>query len=154
MERGSFARNLRKNKSEAEALFWQKVKGRRFCNLKFKRQVPIDKYIADFVCEHKELIVELDGFQHDENVAYDDKRTDILQRHGYRLWRIRNEDIYEDIDEVLNDMKQFLGQQLFPLTRPVGHPLPLGRGQMNESQVLQLTPSPNSHSRLYPRYEP
>ena len=110
MDRISFARQLRKEQSEAETIFWQKVKGRRFCNLKFKRQVPIDKYIADFVCEHEKLIVELDGFQHDENEAYDDKRTDILQRYGYPVWRIRNQDIYEDIDQVLYDMKQFLGQ--------------------------------------------
>ncbi len=110
MDRINFARRLRKEQSDAEAIFWQMVKGRRFCNLKFKRQVPIDKYIADFVCEHEKLIVELDGFQHDKNEPYDDARTDILQLHGYRVWRIKNEDIYEDIDQVLYDMKQFLGQ--------------------------------------------
>ena len=111
MDRTDFARHLRKNQSRAEGLFWQKIRGRRFCNLKFKRQVPIDKYIADFVCHHEKLIVELDGHQHDENEAYDNERTKILQSHGYRIWRVRNEDIYTDVSQVLEDMKKLLGQR-------------------------------------------
>ncbi|WP_017931200.1 endonuclease domain-containing protein [Robiginitomaculum antarcticum] len=111
MDRVSFARQLRKSQSDAETIFWQKIRSRRFCRLKFKRQVPIDKYIADFVCEHEKLIIELDGHQHNENIAYDDARTEIMQRYDYRIWRIRNEDIYDDVDQVLYDMKQFLGQK-------------------------------------------
>ena len=106
----SFARHLRQNQSSAEDLFWREVRGRRFCGLKFRRQVPIEGYFADFLCEHENLIVELDGFQHDNAVAYDDERTRVLQAHGYRIWRVRNEDIYADIGQVMHDMKLFLGQ--------------------------------------------
>lgn len=110
MDKVRFARHLRKNQAEAEAIFWQKVRGRRFAGLKFKRQMPIGKYIADFVCEHEKLIVELDGYQHDDNIAYDDKRTQILQNHGYRVLRVRNEDVYEDVDHVLEELKLVVGQ--------------------------------------------
>ena len=49
----SFARHLRQNQSSAEDLFWREVRGRRFCGLKFRRQVPIEGYFADFLCEHE-----------------------------------------------------------------------------------------------------
>ncbi len=110
MRKTEFARHLRRNQSRAEGLFWQKIRGRRFCNLKFKRQVPIDKYIADFVCDSEKLIVELDGYQHDDNELYDDERTAVLQSHGFRVFRVRNEDIYADINEVLDSLKLLIGQ--------------------------------------------
>ncbi len=111
MDRLSFRRHLRRNQSEAEAMFWKKLRGRRFHGLKFKRQVSIGKYIADFVCEHEKLIVELDGYQHGDNIAYDDARTRALQEFGYRIVRIRNEDIYADMGDVLEGLKLMVGQR-------------------------------------------
>jgi len=70
------ARTLRKNQTRAENIFWREVRNRLFLNLKFRRQVPIGKYIVDFVCEQEKLIIELDGDQHAENEEYDEERTE------------------------------------------------------------------------------
>lgn len=110
MDKLSFARKLRREQTEAEYLFWETVRGRRFHGLKFKRQVRIDKYIADFVCEHEKLIVELDGEQHAVQETKDNERTDALQRHGYRVVRFWNEDVIRDMDYVLEELKLMLGQ--------------------------------------------
>ncbi|MBL4870048.1 MAG: DUF559 domain-containing protein, partial [Robiginitomaculum sp.] len=54
------ARNLRRDQTKPEDMFWHEVRNRNFLGLKFRRQVPIGKYIADFVCEQEKLIIELD----------------------------------------------------------------------------------------------
>ena len=76
------ARNLRRDQTKPEDIFWNEVRNRNFLGLKFRRQVPIDKYIADFVCEQEKLIIELDGDQHAENEISDEYRTQILESHG------------------------------------------------------------------------
>ena len=58
MDAVKFARQLRRNESKAETIFWNAVRNRQFLNLKFRRQVPIDKYFADFVCEEKKIIID------------------------------------------------------------------------------------------------
>jgi very-short-patch-repair endonuclease len=69
------ARNLRQTMPDAERRLWAYLRGRRLEGHKFRRQVPIGPYIADFVCESAKLIVEADGGQHAEQVAADKKRT-------------------------------------------------------------------------------
>ena len=58
-------------------------------------------YIADFVCRAKKLIVELDGSQHAEKVEYDKKRTHFLEQEGYRVLRVWNNEVFENIEGVL-----------------------------------------------------
>jgi len=65
MNKTKFARQLRQNETKAESIFWAEVRGRQFKGLKFKRQVPIHKYFADFVCEEKKVVIELDDRSHD-----------------------------------------------------------------------------------------
>ena len=79
------ARQLRKNASEAEKYFWSHVRNRRLNGLKFKRQVPIGIYIADFLCESAALIVEIDGGQHMQQTEYDEARTNYLHSQGYTV---------------------------------------------------------------------
>jgi very-short-patch-repair endonuclease len=71
------ARSLRNNLSEIERLMWAALRSRRFAGYKFRRQVPLGNYVADFVCFDRRLILELDGGQHatDEAREYDTKRT-------------------------------------------------------------------------------
>lgn len=66
--------------TKEEVKLWNRLKNRQLKNLKFRRQVPIGNYIADFVCIDKKLIIELDGGQHNElqNIEYDEKRTEYL----------------------------------------------------------------------------
>ena len=72
--------------------------------LKFKRQVPINRFFADFVCEQKKIVVELDDIGHDQKQKKDAERTKILEAHGYRVIRFANEEIYEDLDAVLAEL--------------------------------------------------
>ena len=105
-----FARHLRREQTEAETLFWQAVRNRRFLNLKFRRQVPVNKFFADFLCESEKLIVEIDDDSHEAKVDKDIERTDVLISHGNRVVRYWNEEIYDDLDAVLRDLTKFVGQ--------------------------------------------
>ena len=60
------ARELRARQTDAESLLWYALRGRRLCGLKFRRQYPIEPFIADFVCVEKQLVVEVDGDYHDQ----------------------------------------------------------------------------------------
>jgi very-short-patch-repair endonuclease len=96
-----FARDLRKVPTSAEDTLWQALRGRRFQNLKFKRQVPLLNYTVDFLCLERRLIVELDGKQHDWFSEYDKRRTEEIERHGFVIVRFTNHDVLNDLDLVL-----------------------------------------------------
>ena len=72
-------------------------------NLKFRRQVPIGIYIVDFFCPDKNLIIEIDGGQHNElkNIAYKEKRTEYLNKQGYRVLRFWNDEVWNNFSEVI-----------------------------------------------------
>ncbi|PHS37190.1 MAG: hypothetical protein COA91_10785 [Robiginitomaculum sp.] len=95
------ARKLRQTQSNAEAIFWREVRGRIVGGFKFRRQVPIDKFIADFVCESAKLIIELDGHQHADTKDADLARTETLETKGYRVIRFWNHDVYNNLDGVM-----------------------------------------------------
>jgi very-short-patch-repair endonuclease len=86
------ARYLRREQTPAEARLWSLLRGRRLAHAKFRRQVPIDRYVADFVCVEARLIVEVDGRVHqdDETQLKDIERTAILESCGYHLIRLEN----------------------------------------------------------------
>jgi very-short-patch-repair endonuclease len=88
-----FARALRRNMTHAETLLWRMLRDRRLDGHKFRRQVPIGRYIADFLCDEHRLIVELDGAPHDraEQQAHDAARDEWLRAQGYRVLRIPND---------------------------------------------------------------
>jgi very-short-patch-repair endonuclease len=62
----NFARQLRRSQTDAERVLWFRLRDRRVAGLKFKRQVPIDRFVVDFVCKDERLTIELDGGQHDQ----------------------------------------------------------------------------------------
>lgn len=90
---------MRKEPTEAERKLWHLVRDRRFSGFKFRRQVPIGRYIVDLVCLDRRLIVEADGGQHAEN-SYDAERDAWLAGQGFRLRRFWNADILQRPDEV------------------------------------------------------
>jgi len=110
MDSLAFAQHLRKNQTDAETLFWHEVRSRRFKSLKFRRQVPINRFTVDFLCESEKLIVEIDDSLHEDKKIYDRERTEVLNSHGYRVIRFTNVDIYEDIVAVLDRLFDFVGQ--------------------------------------------
>ena len=95
------ARSLRKNQTDAEKLLWQKLRNRGLNDYKFRRQVPIGPYVADFLCESAQLIVEVDGGQHAENKEYDQYRDDFLRANGYKVIRFWNNEVLGNLDGVL-----------------------------------------------------
>jgi len=94
------ARELRKNLTEAERTLWKYLRLRQFDGNKFRRQQPIGKYIVDFVCFEKKLIVEVDGGQYNEQVIYDSERNEWLKKQGFRILRFWNNQVLKEIDGV------------------------------------------------------
>ena len=101
------ARQLRKNSTDAERLLWSHLRGKRFNNLKFKRQQPIGSYIVDFICFEKRLIVEVDGGQHHENQDKDLIRTQWLNDQGYQVIRFWNHEVLQNSTDVLEEIWRY-----------------------------------------------
>ncbi|MFA6033025.1 MAG: endonuclease domain-containing protein [Myxococcota bacterium] len=94
-----FARSLRREMTEAEDRLWWELRDRRLDRIKFRRQVPIGKYVADFVCAEARLIVEIDGSQHADSDP-DRIRTAQLEAEGFRVLRFWNDDVLKDMNAV------------------------------------------------------
>lgn len=96
------ARQLRKNSTPQERKLWSFLKSSKFYGFKFRRQFPIGNYIVDLCCVKAKLVVELDGGQHSnpEDVKYDKDRSEFLQKSGYRVLRIWNNEISGNLDGV------------------------------------------------------
>ena len=90
---------MRTGQTDAEHRLWQMLRAHRFAGFKFRRQVPIEFYIADFVCFAERLIIEVDGGQHSENTA-DVKRDTFLRSQGFRVLRVWNHELFENEEGV------------------------------------------------------
>ncbi len=95
-----FAKQLRGQMTGAESKLWQELRAKRFENYKFRRQVPMGKYIADFVCFERKLIVEVDGSQHDSS-AHDRLRDEWFNGQGFRTLRLWNIGALKDMNGAL-----------------------------------------------------
>ena len=94
---------MRREPTEAERKLWHLLRDRRFSGFKFRRQVQVGRYIVDFICPAKRLIVEADGGQHAES-AYDAVRDAWLKAQGFRIRRFWNADILARPDEVCDTL--------------------------------------------------
>ena len=103
------AKEMRHNPVATEKLFWSMVRNRQIGGFKFRRQVPIGSYIADFVCMERRLIVELDGPFHEGRERYDAARDAFLRGEGFRVMRFTNEDFAGDAAIVLRAIEHALG---------------------------------------------
>ena len=99
-KRAGRARSLWRALTPAELTLWTRIRGRRLGGFKFARQEPIDRYYVDFVCRQRRLIIELDGGQHAESPE-DKHRDRTLCSLGYRVIRIWNNEVIENLDGVL-----------------------------------------------------
>ena len=95
------ARRLRANQTDAEAVLWNRIRNRQIDGHKFARQVPIGAYICDFVCREKQIVIEVDGGQHDARQERDAQRTRFLEGKGYRVLRFWNNEVLGNIEGVL-----------------------------------------------------
>ncbi len=90
------ARGMRHDPTEAEKKFWWLVRDRRLGGFKFRRQTPVGRYIADFICIDARLIVELDGGQHAQRARYDAAREAFLAAQGFRVMRFWNGEVLKN----------------------------------------------------------
>jgi very-short-patch-repair endonuclease len=123
------ARRLRRDQTDAERALWFHLRDRRLKGLKFRRQMPLGRYIVDFCCEAPRLIIEIDGGQHDERRNEDTARTRDIERTGYLVPRFWNNDVLRNIDGVLESILGTLNKQPFALPHP--SPLPTGERERN-----------------------
>ena len=100
----SRARHLRRHQTEAETALWLRLRNRGLGGFKFRRQVPVGPYVADFLCAECKLIIEADGGQHADS-AKDMARTRFLESEGYRVLRFWNNDILSNMDGVLEAIR-------------------------------------------------
>ena len=105
------ARNLRKNQTDVEKLLWSHLRNRHLDGYKFRRQFPIGRYIVDFVCNSKDLVVEVDGGQHAELTTKDEVRTEFLNKEGYKVVRFWNNDVLAQHRNVIDYLTLALAQR-------------------------------------------
>jgi len=109
---------MRHQAGEAECLLWKYLRGRRMKGYKFRRQLVIEPYIVDFVCLEANLIIEADGGQHADQIAYDARRTVVLESMGYRVVRFWNNEILGELDSVLGQIELALIESPSPQPSP------------------------------------
>ena len=130
------ARALRGNMTNAERRIWSILRSEQMQRRKFRRQVPIGRYIADFVCHEARLIVEIDGGQHDPLSLQEIERSAFLQNEGYRVLRFWNNEVLTNLEGVYAIIAEALGHTPSPLMgegrggggSSVSRPSPRGRG--------------------------
>ncbi|AYG58690.1 endonuclease domain-containing protein [Rhizobium jaguaris] len=94
-----FAKAMRRDATKAENMLWQALRGRQLEGFKFRRQVPVDGYILDFVCFEARLIVEVDGAQHAEN-RRDERRDAHFASQVFCVLRFWNDEVVQNLDGV------------------------------------------------------
>ena len=116
----SNARALRKNSTDAERLLWAALRGHRLNGASFRRQVPIESYIADFVCHAALLVIELDGGQHysDSAEQKDAARSSVIHAKGFQVLRFSNQDVMTNRDGVLETVAAAVAERAPTLTLP------------------------------------
>ena len=100
-EKKARSRELRKQMTPAEKILWQRLRAKRFNNLKFRRQQVIEGFIVDFYCHSLGLIIEVDGKIHDKQQEYDRRRENIFINKGLHIIRFTNEQVINNIECVL-----------------------------------------------------
>ena len=103
------ARGLRKELTPAEKTLWKYLREKQL-GFKFRRQQAVGRFIADFICFEKRLIIELDGEVHFYQKERDSERDDYLKESGFKVVRFLNGEIEKDIEGVLNKIQENLDE--------------------------------------------
>ncbi|QOZ29426.1 endonuclease domain-containing protein [Bradyrhizobium sp. CCBAU 51753] len=116
----SNARALRKNSTDVERILWSELRGNRLNGASFRRQVPIENYIADFICHAAKLVIELDGGQHfsDQGERADAVRSAIIEAKGFKVLRFNNLDVLNNRAGVLEIIASTIAERAPTLTLP------------------------------------
>ena len=111
------AKDMRSDQTEAEHRLWQLLRAHRFAGYKFRRQVPLDFYVADFVCFAERLIIELDGGQHSGS-STDAWRDAFLRAQRFRILRIWNSELFTNEEGVAETILSALRSPPLPNPSP------------------------------------
>ena len=116
----SNARALRRNSTDAERILWSELRDHRLNGAGFHRQVPIDKYITDFMCHAAKLVIELDGGQHfsDRGEQADAARSAVIEAKGFQMLRFSNHDVMTNRVGVLETITTAIAERAPTLTLP------------------------------------
>ena len=109
------AKELRKYETEAEKILWTKLNKNQMMGLQFRRQHPINRFIADFYCVKIKLVIEVDGSIHElpEYEVYDIGRSEILNDFGITVIRFSNEQIINDINSIIDKIEENVKRLLY-----------------------------------------
>ena len=104
------AKRLRKEMTAAEKFLWKIVRRKAIQGFKFRRQHPIDYYVADFYCHKVKLVVEVDGDIHDlEEIRIKDENRDAaMRKYGLKILRVKNEDVLFNAELVVKEIEKYL----------------------------------------------
>lgn len=132
-----YAKELRKNMTDAENTLWYYLRKEQMNGVKFRKQSPIGNYIVDFVSFESKLVIELDGGQHleAENVEHDKVRDEFLKKAGYIILRFFNNEVFENIQGVL--------ELIYSKTAPLPNPPPqvgreLSKNLVNDKKLIKF----------------
>ena len=137
------ARQLRSNMTDAEQKLWYQLRRKQLLGIQFYRQRPLGEYIVDFHAPEVELVVEVDGGQHQEQDAinYDSVRTAYLKSLGLTVMRFDNLQVLNETDSVLEMIYQYVRDRQSPL--PCRPRVPLRRDTIPRASGMPLeTPAP------------
>ena len=130
-QKRDFARKLRGEMTDAEQCLWRILRKRQIDGHRFRRQCPIDRFVVDFACLEKALIIEVDGGQH-AGSSQDRLRDDCLVKLGYRVLRFWNNDVLQNIVGVHDMIRIALSDSPHP-----GLPPHAGEGEAQVGHRLQ-----------------
>jgi very-short-patch-repair endonuclease len=110
------AERMRKKPTEAEKVLWKSLKGFRREGFIFRRQHPIEFFIADFYCHKIKLVIEVDGGIHliDERLEYDDRRSGEIERFGIKVIRFKNEEVIYNVESVIHEVEIIINKLSSP----------------------------------------
>ena len=102
------ARENRKHQTISEGLLWSVLRSKQLCDLKFRREHPIAGFIADFACESKKLVVEIDGGYYDQTSERDIQREKVFRSLGWDVIRFSDSDVEQDAEAVARAIAKHL----------------------------------------------
>ena len=113
-------KSLRRRLTDAETILWAKLRRRDYPGLRFRRQHLIGPYVADFACISLRLVIELDGATHatEAEIKHDRLRKSYLEKRGWRVLRIANENTYRNLNDILQATSEFPPPPPPPMTAP------------------------------------
>jgi very-short-patch-repair endonuclease len=145
LQRGR-AKQLRRTMTRAETLLWRYIKANRIDGLGFRRQVPLQNYIADFVCFAAKVVIELDGESHDfvERQNADRDRDAFFAEQGFQVLRFTNEQVMSNLEDVVEAIRQAIAYRAPGLPPSPALPHKGGGSEAAGASLQEVDPDPKS----------